>query len=59
MRVQGVEGGMGEIDDMSPIPQMPAVTASPAEFDMPNAGSFPYFCSSHEAMGMFGVIYVE
>jgi plastocyanin len=52
-----VENGIGTIDEGSPIPT--TTTGESAEFAMPDAGAFPYFCNSHLVGGMLGVIYVE
>jgi plastocyanin len=52
-----VVGNTTTPDNTSPIPTTQSGTT--VLFTMPNAGSFPYYCSNHFSGGMMGVIYVE
>ena len=49
--------GQGVTDPMSPIP--PTSTGTEVTFTLDEAGEFPYFCTSHFSIGMFGTIWVE
>lgn len=48
---------VGIVDQSSPI--TPQDSGTTVTFVLPDAGEFPYFCSFHASIGMFGTIWVE
>jgi plastocyanin len=50
-------GADGVLDPTSPIPSTNSGTTLPVTF--PSAGTFPYYCTVHQASGMQGAVFVQ